>query len=89
MYHHTTTESPERLRGAKTSWTPSLAEVSYKFGFVCLFICLQCKIPGSSWFFSDFFHEARHRKVRKMTNLGFEKNSDRLRELKKSQKRGF
>ena len=71
MYHHTTTESPERLRGAKTSWTPSLAEVSYKFGFVCLFICLQCKIPGLSGVFSDLFIEARHRKVRKMTDPGF------------------
>ena len=53
-----------------TSWAPTLAEVPHKFGFVHLPICLQCKISGSS-VFSDFFHEGRHDKVRKVTDPGF------------------
>ena len=32
----------------KTSWTPTLAEVSYKFGFAYFSIHLQYKISGSS-----------------------------------------
>ena len=34
MYHSTATESPYCLRGAKTNWTPTLARVFYKFGYV-------------------------------------------------------
>ena len=46
MYHHTA--SLYRQRSAKVSWTPTLAGVSYQFGFIHVFICLQCKISGSS-----------------------------------------
>ena len=41
MYHHTATESLHRLRGAKISRTPTLAGVSYQFGFIRFSICLQ------------------------------------------------
>ena len=70
-HHHTATESPYCLPGAETSWTPTLAEVSHKFCFFYLCICLQCKISGSSGFFSDFFPEVSHRKVRKVTDPDF------------------
>ena len=53
-YHHTATESLYHLFGAKISWTPTLAGVSYQFGFVPFPIPLQCKICGSS-VFSIFF----------------------------------
>ena len=41
MYHHTATESLHHLRGAKISRTPTLAGVSYQFGFIRFSICLQ------------------------------------------------
>ena len=69
-HHHTATESLYRLRGAKSSWTPSLAGVSYQFGFNCFFICLQCKISGSS-VFSIFPHKVSHHKVRKVMDSRF------------------
>ena len=51
-YHHTAaTESLYRLCHEKISWKPTLAGVSYQFGFVPFLICLQCKISGSSDFF--------------------------------------
>ena len=62
------------LHGAKSSWTPTIAGVSYKFGFVHFCICLQCKISGSSAF-SIFFHKVLHPKVRKVTDKVFEKKS--------------
>ena len=40
MYHHTSTASLNRLRGARTSWTPTLAGVSYQFGIIHFSICL-------------------------------------------------
>ena len=49
-YHHTATESLYQLCVAKISWTPTLAGVSWQFGFVRFLICLQCKISGSSVF---------------------------------------
>ena len=70
MYHHAATEIPYCLRGAKTNWTPTLAGVSYKFGFVRFSIRLQCKISGSS-VFSIFFHKVLHDKVRKVTDPSF------------------
>ena len=73
MYHHTATESPYCLHGAKASWTPTLAEMSNKFGFVYLFICLQCKVSGSTAFFWFFFYEVRHCKVRKWQIPVYEK----------------
>ena len=73
MYHHSATESQYCLHGAKTSWTPIIAEVSYKFGFVYLFICLQYKISSSSIFFLIFYHEVRPHKVIKWRILVFEK----------------
>ena len=72
MYNYTVTDSPYCLHGAKTSWTPTLAKVSYKFGFVYLFIYLQCKIWIIS-FLLIFFDEVRHRKVRKWHNSVFRK----------------
>ena len=59
------------LHGTKSSWTPTLAEVSYKFAFVRLSIYLECKISGLSFFFLIFFHEVRHPKVRKVTDPSF------------------
>ena len=53
-YHYTAVEDLYRLFDAKINWTPSLAGVSYQFGFVRFPICLQCKISGSS-VFSVFF----------------------------------
>ena len=38
--------------------------MSYKFGFVRLYICLQCKTSGSSVFFLIFFHNVRNHRVR-------------------------
>ena len=70
MYHHAATEIPYCLRGAKTNWTPTLAGVSHKFGFVRFSIRLQCKISGSSAF-SIFFHKVLHDKVRKVTDPSF------------------
>ena len=61
-----------------------LAEVSYKFGFVRLFIWPQGKISGSLVFFLILFHEVRHRKVRKVTDPGFGKKSGEFGVLKKS-----
>ena len=69
-YHHTATESLHHLRGAKISGTPTLAGVSYQIGFICFFICLQCKISGSSIFFI-FSHEVSHHKVRKVKDPSF------------------
>ena len=40
----------------KTSWIPTLADVSYKFGFVRISIHLQCKISRSS-VLSVLFHK--------------------------------
>ena len=60
MYHHTATESPYYLCGVKTSLTATLAEVSYKFGFVCIFIHMQWKISGSSVFSYFFSITQRH-----------------------------
>ena len=53
-YHHTASESLHRFCGEKISWAPTLAGVSYQFGFVPFPICLECKISGS-WDFSIFF----------------------------------
>ena len=58
-YHHTATESLYRLCDEKISWTPTLAGVSYQFGFVPFPICLQCKISGSS-VSSIFSHEVSY-----------------------------
>ena len=69
-YHHTATESLYRLCDEKISWTPTLAGVSYQFGFVPFPICLQCKISGSS-VSSMFSHEVSHHKVRKVTDPNF------------------
>ena len=33
MYYRMATENPYCLDGAKTSWTPTLAKVSYKFSW--------------------------------------------------------
>ena len=63
MYHHTSTESLHRLCGAKISRPPTLARVTYQFGFIRFSICLQCEISGSS-VFSIFSHEVSHHKVR-------------------------
>ena len=63
MYHHTSIESLHRLCGAKISRPPTLARVTYQFGFIRFSICLQCKISGSS-VFSIFSHEVSHHKVR-------------------------
>ena len=40
-YHHAATESLYRLCGEKICRTPTLAGVSYQFGFVIFSICLQ------------------------------------------------
>ena len=53
---HSATESPSVLRGAKTSWIPTLAGVSYKFDFVGISIHLQCKI-SRSLVLSVLFHK--------------------------------
>ena len=53
-YHHTGTESLYPLCGEKISWAPTLAGVSYQFGFVPFPIFLECKISGSSVFFYFF-----------------------------------
>ena len=54
-YHHTAIEDIYRLFDVKINWTPTLAGVSYQFGFVRFPICLQCKISGSSVFSVFFF----------------------------------
>ena len=69
-YYHTATESLYRLCGEKISWAPTLAGVSYQFGFVPFPICLECKISGSS-VFSIFSHEVSHRKVREKMDSNF------------------
>ena len=51
----------------QNSWKPTFAEVSYKFGFVRLSICLQSIIS----FFLSFFHDVRDHKVKKVTDPGF------------------
>ena len=70
IYRHTATESLYRLCGVKLNCTPTLAGVSYQFGFVRFPICLQCKISGSS-VFSIFSYEVSHHKVRKVTDPNF------------------
>ena len=69
-YHHTAYESLHRLCDEKNSWTPTLAGVSYQFGFVPFPICLQCNISGSS-VSSIFSHEVSHHKLRKVTDPNF------------------
>ena len=54
-YHHAGSESLYPLCGDKMSWAPTLVRVFYQFGFVPFSICLECKISGSSFFFSIFF----------------------------------
>ena len=71
MYHHTATESLYRLHGVKISWTPTLAGVSYQFGFFCFSVCLQCKISGSTVFSNFFPHKVSHHKVRKVMGPNF------------------
>ena len=71
MYHHTTTESLYHLHVVKISWTPTLAGVSYQFGFFCFSICLQCKISGSTVFSNFFPHKVSHHKVRKLMGPSF------------------
>ena len=68
-YHHTT-ESLYRLCDAKINRTPTLAGVSYQFGFVRFPFCLQSRISGSSAFFISS-HEVSHGKVRKVTHTNF------------------
>ena len=55
-YLHTATERQYSLCGEKISWAPTIAGVSYQFGFTPFLICLKCKISGSSGFF--YFLEA-------------------------------
>ena len=71
MYHHTATESLYHLHGAKIRWTPTLVEVSYRFGFICFSICLQCTICRSYVFFYFLSHEVTHHKVRKLMDPSF------------------
>ena len=71
MYHHTATESLYHLHGVKISWTPTLAGVSYQFGFFCFSVCLQCKISGSTVFSNFFPHKVSHHKVRKVMGPNF------------------
>ena len=78
MYHHTATESLHRLRGAKVSWTSTLAGVSYQFGLIWFSICLQCKITGSSIFSIFLPHNVSHHNVKKVWSQLFKKTSDRL-----------
>ena len=66
MYNHAATESLHLLRGAKISWTPTLAGASYQFGFNRFSICLQFKIYKSSVFSIFFPHKVSHDKVRKV-----------------------
>ena len=73
------------MRGAKTSSTPTLAKVSNKSGFAYLSIRLHCKISRLS-VFSYFFHEVRHHKVRKVTDLGLQKQIQIRSESSKSPK---
>ena len=70
IYYYTATENPYFLRGAKTHWTPTLAEVSYKFGFLHFAIRLQCKI-SRSLVFSFFFHKVLNHKMKKVTDPSF------------------
>ena len=70
MYHHTATESPYCLCGAKTNWKRTLAGVSYKFGFVHFSIHLQC-ISLDHQFCLFFFHKVFCHKVRKVTDPSF------------------
>ena len=72
-YHYTAVEDLYRLFYAKINWTPSLAGVSYQFGFVRFPICLQCKISGSSVFSVFFSHKVLHHKVRKVMDPNFQK----------------
>ena len=70
-YHHTATESLYCICGAKISWTPTSAGVSYHLSFVRFPICLQGKISGSSVFSIFFPHEVSHHNVRKVTDPNF------------------
>ena len=78
MYHHTANESLHHLHGVKISGTPTLAGVSYQFGFIRFSIWLQCKISESSVFSIFFPHKVSHHKVRKVWSQFFKKTSDRL-----------
>ena len=78
MYHHTANESLHHLHGVKISGTPTLAGVSYQFGFIRFSIWLQCKISESSVFSIFFPHKVSHHKVRKVWSQFLKKTSDRL-----------
>ena len=72
MYHHTATENPYCLRGAKTNWTPTPARMSYKFSFVRLSIQSVCNARSlDHQLFLYFFHKVLHHKVRKVADPRF------------------
>lgn len=51
MHPYTTPDIPKHMRGATNSWTPALAELSYKFSFVRLSVRPQRNIPELAYKF--------------------------------------
>ena len=56
-YLHTATERQYSLCGEKISWAPTIAGVSYQFGFTPFPICLKCKSLDHQSFL--FFRSSR------------------------------
>ena len=68
MYHHTA--SLYRQRSAKVSWTPTLAGVSYQFGFIHVFIVCNARSLDHQ-FFLFFLCKVSHPKVRIVMDPSF------------------